>query len=155
MRVKVKTRFIKIDRRDEKLFRSYNWFWSGRGLTHVHGFPKGGPVSVRDYLARIIMNAPKGMVVDHVNGDPSDNRRINLRVCTIQQNRMNEKKRPGKTSKYKGVHFHRLRNKYVAQIKVNKKKSYLGIFKSEKEAALVYDDAAKKLFGEFAYLNFR
>ena len=45
-------------------------------------------------------------------------------------------------------------NRWLAQIGVHYKKIYLGAFEDEVEAAKVYDEAAKKYYGEFAYLNF-
>jgi hypothetical protein len=57
------------------------------------------------------------------------------------------------TSKYKGVYWDKNNKKWMSRIKINKKTKYLGRFKSEKEAAEVYNKAAVELFGEFAYLN--
>lgn len=154
MKVMVRNKEIQIDEEDHPLFKSRNWQWTGRGYKHLKGYPWGGPVKDSQYLHRMIVGAQKGDVVDHINGDVCDNRKINLRICTTQQNRMNEGKREGKSSKYKGVYFNKSRNKYVASIKLNGKYHYLGLFLIERCAAKSYDLAAKKLFGEFARLNF-
>lgn len=154
MELLIKGRKIKFDRCDLKLINSYNWHWSGRKQTHLYGFPKGGPVSARNYLARLIMRPTPGLVVDHINGDPADNRRKNLRVCTIQQNRMNEKKRDGGTSIFKGVHRRAGKRNFFASIKKDGKVIYLGSFKKEIDAAKTYDRAALELFGPFSKLNF-
>ena len=53
---------------------------------------------------RVIMNAPKGMDVDHINGDRLDNRKENLRICTRSQNSQNKKSRRDSKSGYKGVY---------------------------------------------------
>lgn len=91
--------------------------------------------------------------VDHINGNGLDNRRCNLRVCTCQQNTRNRKKHKNSASKYKGVFWYGPLNKWVAKIWFNNKSVHLGYFKSEKEAALIYDIAAKVFFKEFARTN--
>jgi hypothetical protein len=113
-------------------------------------------------MHREITNAPKGMSVDHINGNPLDNRKDNLRVCTYSQNQMNRGKIKNNTSGYKGV-FYMKRTKdminehlkpWKAQIRFNGKVIYLGIYKTKEPAARIYDKKALELFGEFAQLNF-
>ena len=107
-------------------------------------------------MHRLITNAPKGLMVDHINHNGLDNRRKNLRLCTVSQNNRNRRPitRPNKGSKYKGVTFDKKRNLFKAEIQHNKKKYFLGRFKSQIKAAQAYDKKARELFGEFAYLNF-
>jgi hypothetical protein len=101
------------------------------------------------------MNAPAGSIVDHKYGDGLDNRKINLRIATEAQNRYNRRKTSKRTSsKYKGVYYKKQCSKYCAVIGCNGKKTFLGHFDNEIDAAKAYDEAAKKLFGEFARLNF-
>lgn len=102
---------------------------------------------------RIIMNAPKGTFIDHINHDKLDNRKSNLRICTNQQNSMNRKPYKGKSSKYKGVSYIKKLDKFQAMIQANGKPKFLGRFKTEEEAAKKYNEAALEYFGEFAYLN--
>lgn len=104
-------------------------------------------------MHRFILNAPKGMDVDHINGDSLDNQRANLRVCTHAENGRNIHKNNRNMSEYKGVRFKRDRKKYVARIKVNYKSIHLGYYETPDEAALAYNVAAKKYFGEYAWLN--
>lgn len=112
----------------------------------------------RSMLSRVIMDAPDRMVVDHINGDTLDNRRINLRVCTPRQNTMNMRAfRQNQfghvpASLFKGVG--RDGTGWKAQIKNANVSVYLGTFKTELAAAHAYDDAARKLYGQFAALNF-
>jgi hypothetical protein len=105
-------------------------------------------------LHRLIMNAPKGLLVDHRNGDSLDNRRENLRLATNAQNQLNSRKRKNATSRFRGVYFHKEHGKWAAYIIEAGKKIFLGYFYVEIDAAKAFDKAAKKYHGEFARLNF-
>ncbi len=104
------------------------------------------------YLHRLIMNTPIGMDTDHINHDTLDNRKKNMRVCTHQQNLMNYISNNG-TSKYKGTHWCKTRNMWIAKIMFFGKGKYIGQFHEEKAAAQAYNFMAYKLFGEFAHFN--
>lgn len=111
---------------------------------------------LRVWLHRFILNLPsgKGIQVDHINGDPTDNRKCNLRICDKgAQNAINRPKQKNNTTGYKGVFFRKDSKKYRAAIRVNQKLIHLGQFESAEEAAKCYNEAALKYFGEFAYLN--
>ncbi len=90
--------------------------------------------------------------IDHQNGNPSDNRLDNLRPCTQSENLQN-KRGHNKAGLPKGVSY-RKGGRYQAMIGINYKQIYLGCFGTATEAALAYDRAARKHFGEFARLNF-
>jgi hypothetical protein len=104
-------------------------------------------------LHRFIMSAPDGVQVDHINGNPLDNRRANMRDCTNAENRRNMRPRTGGTSAYKGVCWHKGHAKWAAELMANRKKKFLGYFTSEQEASHAYDIAAQKYHGQFARLN--
>lgn len=104
-------------------------------------------------MHRALVDAPDGMVVDHINGNKLDNRRSNLRVCTRAQNLMNRGKQRNNTSGFKGVSYHKQCSKWMAFIKLNKRFINLGLFDTPEAAALAYNEAAKKYHGEFAKLN--
>jgi hypothetical protein len=90
--------------------------------------------------------------IDHINGDRTDNRLENLRACSRGDNLKNMRVSGKGSSKYKGVC--RMSNgRYSAQITVNNKKKHLGCFVCEDDAALAYNEAAVKLYKEFANLN--
>ncbi len=102
-------------------------------------------------MHRDIMTAPKGMLVDHIDHNTLDNRRCNLRVCTQSQNQMNRGRPSNNTSGLKGVSWRKDRNKWRAQITVNKKSISLGHFINKKEASLAYRIAVNEYFGEYAF----
>lgn len=92
---------------------------------------------------------PSGYQIDHINGDPSDNRINNLRLATNSQNHMNQKPRDGR--RFKGIETRG--NKFIARIVKDQVRKNLGTFNTAEEAAMAYNKAAKELFGEFARLN--
>ena len=104
-------------------------------------------------MHRVIMDAPKGLQVDHINGNGLDNRRSNLRLCTNQQNQQNRRPTRNSSSKYKGVSFSKQRQKWEAQMKCGTKRFNLGHFALEEDAARAYNKKAIELSGEFAYIN--
>lgn len=105
-------------------------------------------------MHRVIINTPKGMDTDHANGDGLDNRRCNLRICTKSQNSINKKIQSNNTSGYRGVYRVKSRKKcWRVGVEINNKRKTLGYFNTKEEAALVYNEAAKKHYGEFARLN--
>ena len=112
-------------------------------------------------LRRVIMGVAgdDGVQVGHLNGDPLDCRRANLVVRTIQQRtfgmrKMRSRKGQPCTSRFKGVFFESWTKKWRANIEVDGKKRSLGRFGDEIAAAQAYDEAARELFGEYAWLNF-
>lgn len=110
-------------------------------------------------MHRFIMKAEKGVFIDHRDGVGLNNTRTNLRTSTTSQNCSNVRKRLEKsgrkvTSKYKGVHYSKPNNKWVASIRFKRKLIHIGSFENELEAAKAYDSKSFELFCEFAKLNF-
>lgn len=102
----------------------------------------------------VVGHPPKGYVVDHINGDGLDNRRANLRIIPAQENSRWQKVNANNTSGYRGVSWHKGKQRWEASIRVNNHRVHLGRFKTIEEAARAYDEAAKLYFKEFAKLNF-
>jgi len=102
-------------------------------------------------MHREIMGCPTKKQIDHINNDPLDNRRSNLRVCSHAENSRNRRMSSGKL---KGVLW-KSKNRWQARIRVNGNLKVLGSYLSPQDAASAYDKAAVKYFGEFANINGR
>lgn len=96
---------------------------------------------------------PQGFI-DHINGDRRDNRIENLRVATFAQNMRNRRTR-GKSSIYKGVRYSKSARKWCVECGSYElgNHEYIGLFEDEKAAALAYNEAAIRRYGEFARIN--
>jgi len=143
-----------VDEQDFESLNAYTW----HALRRKHGFYAGrnAPHQIRPKaiaMHRQIMGFPEGEV-DHRNGNGLDNRRENLRCVGNYNPRAYKAKAEGKSSRFRGVRWHRVRKKWSAQIGVDYKSIYLGLFPSEEAAAGAYDEAALEFFGELASLNF-
>ena len=105
------------------------------------------------YMHRVILNAREDQEVDHANGNPLDNRRSNLRLCTHSENAFNKRMMKNNTSGFKGVGWDKANQKWTAIISMNGKSIHLGRFPDAEDAALSYNEAATKYFGKFARIN--
>lgn len=96
-------------------------------------------------------------IVDHINRDKADNRRSNLRIVSKSENGRNRPKDSDGSNQYKCIYKfhdkHKRKKPYYVQITVNGKKHHGGYFKSPDEALDTYNDMAKRLHGDFAYLQ--
>lgn len=110
-------------------------------------------VRTRVWMHRAIAEARPGEFVDHINHNPLDNRRSNLRVCSNTENMRGRGLFCNNTSGYKGVSVEKSTNSWRAYINGNGKRIHIGTFPTALEAALAYDEAAIKYFGEYALTN--
>lgn len=148
-----KGRFAIVDDEDYEWLSQWNWYCGGNGYASRSQYiPKYKNKIV--YMHREIMKAPSGMECDHINGDPLDNRKSNLRLCTHKQNLASQKRPKNNTSGYKGVIRSSSGKKWKAEIRIENRPVHLGTFEDPTKAAQAYDNAAQKHFGEFARLNF-
>ena len=146
---------ILVDKEDTHLLKEFNWHLKFNTKTQSFYVWRNSKKFKVAALHRLIMCAADGEIVDHINHNTLDNRKSNLRICTNTENMRNSRvyKTSGKTSQYKGVHWRNDCNKYRAAIRVEKKLINLGNFEKEETAALEYNKAAIKYFGEFANIN--
>lgn len=142
-----------VDDEDFAAVSAFKWHAAahGNGIFSARRTASGKTV----YLHRFLMGEiPSGFVVDHINGNPLDCRRANLRIATFRENAMNRRKRSDAKSAFKGVKWRAKKRAWVAKIKVNGRMIFLGNHRSAVDAARAYDKAAREHFGEFARCNF-
>lgn len=144
-----------VDAEDVDRLMEFTWFWwkpkSSRTPYAVRPLD-GSPGGV--YMHRFILGLPpRRPQVDHRDTDGLNNQKSNLRTCTDGQNKHNLGMREANTSGFKGVTFHVGAGKYMAQIRVNGRHLYLGLYQSAIDAAKVYDSKAIESFGEYARTN--
>ncbi len=156
-----KGKFAIVDDEDFERANQFKWCWfssksAGRNsLGYACRNQRENGKKKMIFLHRFIVNAPEGFEVDHKDSDGLNCRKENLRICTGSQNLHNQLAREGGTSRFKGVTWAKRDKKWAARICFEYKRISLGHFADEVEAAKAYDEAAKKYFGEFAYLNFK
>ena len=135
---------------------------SGHAVYRADVWTTAKPHKRIGFLSRLIMNAPFGMVVDHINHDTLDNRRCNMRVCTHSENCRNRMKNAQSKGRFKCVGYHHAKkyNQNASEAKpwrayttVHGKRIWLGYHATEEAAAAAYDQYAIKTFGDFACLN--
>ena len=142
---------VQVDPADAHLLNEYRWksHRYGDGLFYVSAWSGGKTV----YLHRLITGVKRGEIVDHINGDGLDNRRVNLRIVSHRINLANQRTQLGRSSRFKGVSFNKRGQQWEAYIKVNGKQRRLGWYENELNAAMAYNAAATEAWGEFARLN--
>jgi hypothetical protein len=129
---------------DAKMLARYKWYATPAGGTFYAASAINGKTV---YMHRLILDASTGDYVDHANGDGLDNRRENIRLCTQSQNMANSNlSRVSSTSGKRGVYKHGRRWRVV----VGGRNNYIGTFSTLEEAVSARNDAAVRLWGEFA-----
>lgn len=137
---------------DEDFEMLSHWKWSANENGYAY---RRTPVRRKQQMVRmhrLIMLPDPDEQVDHINGDGLDNRRCNLRLCTLGQNRCNLSKYRNNASGRKGVWWSQ--GRWCAAIRKGGRAYHLGRFLDRDAAARAYDSAALELHGEFARLNF-
>lgn len=124
-----------------------------RGAGYIFIGLRGWPQLGAHRLAWIYQHGsiPPGMEIDHIDGDPTNNRMANLRLATSSQQKMNKRTQSNNRSGLKGAYYHACRGgkKWRSQIKVGRRLIFLGYFDTATEAHAAYAAAAPRYFGEF------
>jgi hypothetical protein len=144
-----------VDDSDFEYLNQFKWHVNKQGNTYYVIRYKRTLLKKRVYesMHRLIMKPDKGFVIDHLDGNGLNNQRNNIRICTVSQNSMNRNKTVKNKSGFKGVIWWERNSTWKAEIRLNKKKIYLGYYENIIDAAKAYNDGAIKYHGEFANLN--
>lgn len=140
-----KEKVIIADAEDYKILCKYSWCISKTGYVVANIDHK--VTKMHRYILGI---KNPNIIIDHINGNPLDNRRSNLRICTVTQNARNCALNKNNTSGATGVQLIKKSGRYRAVITVNRKEIRLGHFKTFDAALKARQEAEKKYFGEFA-----
>jgi len=147
-------RSILIDSSDINLVKKYKWavYKYSKGLWYATSHGNSDSEVRTTYMHRLITGAKKGEYVDHIDGNGLNNRRDNLRITTQGVNLANAKSFAHNTSGHRGVIL--FRGWYRAQVKHNRKALQSGNRPSKKDAAILRDEMARRIWGDNIYLNF-
>jgi hypothetical protein len=144
--------FAKVDDDDYEFLAQHKWF--AKKERHVfyacRSVKDGNSYKTIRMHREILKPNNHELVCDHINGDGLDNRKSNLRLCTLSENRINSAQRKMNNAGAKGVVKREGENRYYAFISVNKKRIHLGTFDNLEDASTAYQIAAKQHHGEFA-----
>jgi len=147
-----KGKFAIIDETDWNLLKDFKWYYS-------HGYARADKmknrIKTRYAMHRVILGITNLSIhVDHVDKNPLNNCRNNLRPCNMFENSRNVSSHKDSTSKYVGVCYAKQDKKWRSELMFNGKKVFSKTFDTEIEAAKARDEQAKIYHGKFANLNF-
>ena len=139
---------VKIDNDDLEKCSKLTWHYAkNKDSKYIQTRIKGKMVKLHRYLMNINNS---NLVVDHINRNPLDNRKSNLRICSYQENSFNKSIRADNTSGAPGVSFHKINKKWRTKIKYNNVTIHLGYFEDINEAIINRRVAEEILFGEYS-----
>lgn len=121
-----------FDKEDFNKVKKYSWFIDGNGYVVANDAKAEKQMRLHRYL----MNPTELDIVDHINRNPSDNRKSNLRICDYKVNNRNRSLGRNNTSGFAGVTFDKSRKKWMAHLKVDNKFINLGRYDTIEEAII-------------------
>lgn len=142
---------VLVDYNNVYLLEKYTWSINSEGYIVAWKPKEFNQKREKLFLHRLIMQCPKNMEVDHINGNKLDNRRSNLRIVTHHQNLMNRSVTKNNHLGVKGIR--KMGNKYQARIGINKKNICLGTFSTLQEAIEIHTQAINKYHKEFGRIK--
>lgn len=137
-----------VDDEDFERLNKFNWIDSGTTVCRI----KGSHYNRKNIPISTSIEGVESLF-DHKDRNYLNCQKYNLRPCTRSQNQANRGKIANTSSRFKGVCWSKVMNKWHSRITKNRIKYHLGYFDNEIEAALAYNKKALELFGEFAVLN--
>lgn len=137
-----------FDLEDYYKIKDYTWCIDNDGYVKSRGLKRTNNI----LLHRLILSYPKHLI-DHINHNTIDNRKINLREVTNSQNGMNHSIGSNNTSGVSGVNWDKHLGKWRARITVNYQRIDLGAYNKFEDAVKARKDAEEKYFGEYSYDN--
>lgn len=142
-----------VDDADYEWLNKWKWhaLWGGTSSTYYAARDVG---KVTILMHRLILDAPNGFDVDHIDHEGTNNQCSNIRVVTRGQNLQNSRMLMNNTSGYRGVVWLKGERKWIAQIRKDYVCIRIGRFTNIIEAARAYDAKALELYGPYAWLNF-
>jgi hypothetical protein len=150
MTVNIRGYEVLIDDEDYEFIKAHNWQVGCPSKLPYFWFAKRNKEKRNHYaLHRLLLNAPEGSVVDHINGNTLDNRKANLRITDWKGNARNHCLASNNTSGYRGVIYSKSKNRWRAVIQLKNHPLQLGYYPSKEIAAYVYEEASKIVFGEY------
>ena len=135
----------------DSYIKNKRWYIRNDGYTATS--ENGNKVMLHRYIYKTYSDNNYDGRIDHIDGNPLNNRLENLRPSTNQQNSFNTKLNSRNTTGYKGVYWDKIRNKYEASIGYNYKKILIGYFDDKEQARKAREATELELFGEYSYLN--
>jgi hypothetical protein len=149
MVIEIKGYPIEVDDEDAWRVLAHSWWVSSSPQTDGHIICFSAKIDGKIIkLHRFITGDPAGLVVDHRDGNRLNNRKANLRVCTVKENNMNLGLTRRNKSGYRGVSFSKQAGKYRATISLDKRQLHLGYFERADLAAAAYEEAAEVFYGD-------
>jgi len=147
-----KSQFALVDDEDFEWLNQFHW--SAKINKHtIYAYRSSGSKCIWMHREILAISHDKDLRGDHIDHNGLNNTRKNLRIATHKQNNCYKKSAKNSTSKYLGVSFCKITNKWRATIYNNYKQKSLGRYDTEEQAGLAYNDYAIKIHGEFANLN--